>query len=150
MLGADAFGRHRSGNVLATPHRTYDLERVLRLRRLEISPLVAPIVLFPVGSRLLIEFEFELKGAFDDSDGQWNREYETAVEYLQVDVIVNRYLTVVAGRVLTPFGVFNERLHPSWIKKLQLNPLIFPIGTGSSNGLMLRGGAQISSGLDLS
>ena len=41
ILGVDAFGRQskldRSDDVLAAPNRAYDLERVLRLRRLEIS-----------------------------------------------------------------------------------------------------------------
>jgi len=56
----------------------------------------------------------------------------------------------VAGRYLTPFGIFNERLHPIWIKNLQPTPLILPIEAGSGNGLMLRGGAQVFPGVNLS
>jgi hypothetical protein len=66
-----------------------------------------------------------------------------------VDYIANRYLTVTLGRFLTPFGIYNERLYPVWIRNLQTTPLIFPIGTGSSDGAMLRGGFEVHPGLDL-
>jgi hypothetical protein len=65
------------------------------------------------------------------------------VEYAQLDFIANPYLTVTVGRFLTPFGIFNERLYPVWIRNLQSDPLILPIGIGPSNastGAMVRGG----------
>jgi hypothetical protein len=52
-------------------------------------------------------------------------------------------MTVTVGRFLTPFGIFNERLYPIWIRNLQTDPLILPIGVGPSNastGVMVRGG----------
>jgi hypothetical protein len=52
-------------------------------------------------------------------------------------------MTVTVGRFLTPFGIFNERLYPIWIRNLQSDPLILPIGIGPSNastGAMIRGG----------
>jgi hypothetical protein len=54
-------------------------------------------------------------------------------------------LTVTAGRFLTPFGIFNERLYPIWIRALQPDPLILPIGTEASDGVMFRGGFTINS-----
>ena len=51
-----------------------------------------------------------------------------------------RYLTITAGRFLTPFGIFNERLYPVWIRFLQPDPLILPIRTEPSDGAMFRGG----------
>jgi hypothetical protein len=51
-------------------------------------------------------------------------------------------MTFTAGRYLTPFGTYNERLTAIWIQKFQDAPLIFPIGTrttGSSDGAMVRG-----------
>ena len=68
---------------------------------------------------------------------------EKAVDYAQLDFIANPYLTVTVGRFLTPFGIYNERLYPIWIRNLQTDPLILPIGLGPSNastGAMLRGG----------
>jgi hypothetical protein len=59
---------------------------------------------------------------------------------MEVDYFPNRFVTVTAGRFLTPFNIFNERLYPNWIRNTQTDPLILPLGTGSDNGLMLRGG----------
>src|SRR4029077_3578190 len=67
------------------------------------------------------------------------------LDYAQVDYIANPYLTVTAGRLLPPFGLFNERLDPIWIRALQPDPLILPIGTESSDGVMFRGGFQLNS-----
>ena len=74
---------------------------------------------------------------------------EQEIDYLQVDYIANKYLTVTAGRFLTPFGIYNERLYPIWIRSLQPTPLIFPLGTGSSDGAMLRGGFSLNPKVNL-
>jgi len=112
-------------------------------------PIFTPILLVPFGQRWLFEAEFEMEGEFERENGVESRAFEKGLEYLQLDFLAHRYVTVVAGRFLTPFGIFNERLHPIWSKNLQPTPLIAPIQAGSSNGLMLRGGARISPGLNL-
>ena len=66
------------------------------------------------------------------------------LDYLQADYIANPYLTVTAGRFLTPFGIYNERFDPIWIRDLHQVPLIFPLESGSSDGVMLRGGSPLS------
>ena len=74
------------------------------------------------------------------------------VDYLQLDYIANRYVTVSMGRFLTPFGIYNERLYPIWIRDLQSDPLILPIGVGPSNastGVMLRGGFNATSKVEV-
>jgi hypothetical protein len=56
-------------------------------------------------------------------------------------------MTVTLGRFLTPFNIYNERLYPVWIRNLQSDPLILPIGIGpinASTGAMLRGGFSAS------
>ncbi len=68
---------------------------------------------------------------------------------MELDYIANRYITVTAGRFLTPFNIFSERLYPNWIRNTQTDPLIFPIGTGSDNGLMLRGGTTVDKSISL-
>lgn len=122
----------------------------------KLVPQINPILVVPLGDRWLLEAEFEFEGEFErekqaGSWMPWERMLEREIEYLQVDFLAHRYLTVVTGRFLTPFGIFNERLHPAWIKKLQPKPLIaaLGIGTGAANGLMLRGGARVASGLNL-
>ncbi len=68
---------------------------------------------------------------------------------MELDYIANRYGTLTVGRFLTPFNIFNERLYPNWIRNTQTDPLIFPIGTGSDNGLMLRGGVAVDKSISL-
>lgn len=66
---------------------------------------------------------------------------------MQLDYIVNPHATVTVGRFLTPFGIYNERLYPVWIRDLQSDPLILPISTGPSGagtGAMVRGGFNVA------
>ncbi len=115
-----------------------------------IKPSINPILLIPAGRKWLLEGEFEYEGEFErHPDGEWHRDYERNIEYLQVDFLANRYLTVVAGRFLTPFGIVNERLHPTWILNIPVFPMISPMEMGSGNGFQLRGGARMASGINV-
>lgn len=113
-----------------------------------LEPLIAPVVLVPIGDRWLIESRATFESDFSQAPGSsdFRGEVEKEVDYAQLDFIVNRYLTISAGRYLTPFGIYNERLYPVWIRDLQSDPLILPIGVGPSNagtGVMTRGGFAI-------
>jgi hypothetical protein len=110
-----------------------------------LDPLVSPIFLVPIGSRWLIESRdtFESDLTPPPGSGTFRGKVEKEVDYLQLDFIANSYFTVTAGRFLTPFGIYNERLYPIWIRDLQSDPLILPIAVGPSNastGAMVRGG----------
>ena len=88
------------------------------------------IFLMQLNDRILLEaqLEYGLEGV--------------ELGYGQMDYIVNDWLTVVAGRYLTPIGFFNERLHAAWINKLPDFPLMqrqVSPGDSSLNGLQLRG-----------
>ncbi len=102
-----------------------------------------PILLLPLGKRWLVETEGEFVGDFDHRDGNWRNAFTSSLEYAQFDFFANRYVTVVAGRFLNPFGIFNERLHPTWIRKLQPEPLIHDVEAGSGNGGMLCGALRL-------
>ena len=116
----------------------------------ELVPEVIPVLLVPLGDRWLIESRAEFYGGFDSAKGQpYSGKVSKDLDYLQADYIANRYLTVTAGRFLTPFGIYNERLYPIWIRDLNQVPLIFPIESGSSDGVMLRGGFPVSSWANL-
>lgn len=76
---------------------------------------------------------------------------ETEIEYLAIDLFLNDYATLVAGKFLSPVGYFNQNLHPSWINKLPSAPLGFSGGHGSSGaaptaeiGAQLREGGYVA------
>jgi hypothetical protein len=107
---------------------------------------VNPVLLLPFGERWLVESRGEFEGQFQrpPGGGPFGGPVNKHLDYLQADYIANPYVTVTAGRFLTPFGIFNERLYPMWIRALQPDPLILPIATASSDGAMLRGGFPVS------
>jgi len=102
---------------------------------------VNPILLFQFQDRVLFESELE----FELSEGVT----ETGLEYGQVDFIASDNITVVGGKFLLPFGVFGERLHPTWINLFPTMPPIMGHGMSpfgepiipilSDVGLMVRG-----------
>lgn len=95
-----------------------------------LHPIVTPLVLVPIGGRWI----FETRATFETDMVQlpgrsgFHGTVAKEVEYVQLDFIANPYMTVTVVRFLTPFGIFNERLYPVWIRNLQSDPLILPIG----------------------
>lgn len=112
-----------------------------------IDTQINPVLLVPLGDRWLVESRAEFEGKFQrpPGGGPYGGPVNKHVDYAQVDYIANPYLTITAGRFLTSFGIFNERLYPVWIRALQPDPLILPINTAPSDGAMLRGGFPINS-----
>lgn len=101
-----------------------------------------PILLWKPHKDILIEAELET-----EIEGT-----ETKIDmgYANASFFLNKYLTVRAGKFISPFGIFQDRLHPSWINKL---PTV-PIGTGedelgvgptSEIGVDFRGGLPLGS-----
>jgi hypothetical protein len=113
--------------------------------------IISPVVLIPLGENWLIESRAAFEGDFvrRDGTGPFGGEIQKSLEYLQVDYIANPHLTFTFGRFLTPFGIYNERLYPVWIRDLQADPLILPLEQSSSNGMMLRGGFEAAHDLNL-
>lgn len=83
---------------------------------------ISPIFLFQFRDRVLFEAELE----FELEEGIT----EVGLEYGHVDYIVNDHLVLVGGKFLVPFGVFIDRLHPTWINKFSTNPPLFGHGMG--------------------
>src|SRR5205807_1477224 len=109
------------------------------------APSVSPLLLIPMGDRWLIE----AKGSFADTfarnaQNNYDGTVSYGMPYAQVDYIT-KYVTVVARRFTTPFGVYGERLAPNWIRALQVTPMISSVTSGSSLGGMLRGGIPAGS-----
>jgi hypothetical protein len=104
----------------------------------------SPVFLWQVNDRLLFEaeIEFALEGGTDHGGT------EVELGYANGSYIVNDYVTVGAGKFLTPFGQFGERLHPAWINKLPNMPFAFAhdgIAPMSSVGGFVRGGVPLGS-----
>jgi hypothetical protein len=115
-----------------------------------LGPIVTSVLLVPMGERWMMESRATFESDLAEPPGVsgFHGVVRKEVDYAQLDFIANPYLTVTLGRFLTPFGIFNERLYPVWIRNLQTDPLILPIGIGPSNastGAMLRGGFKATS-----
>jgi hypothetical protein len=112
-----------------------------------IDTQISPVLLVPLGDHWLIESRAEFEGEFQrpEGGGPYQGPVDKHVDYAQIDYIASPYLTITAGRFLTPFGIFNERLYPVWIRSLQPDPLILPVNTAPSDGAMFRGGFPVNS-----
>ncbi len=101
-----------------------------------------PLILWQINDRLLFETEFEL--GFDTAGGRTTTEVD--LEYADLQYLVNDYLVVGAGKFLTPFGLFSERLHPAWINKLPNAPLVRGhdgLAPFASTGVYVRGAVPV-------
>ncbi|HEX7288627.1 MAG TPA: hypothetical protein VF532_20755, partial [Candidatus Angelobacter sp.] len=104
------------------------------------APAVSPLLLLPMGDKLLFEAKGSLADTFQkDAQGDYAGTVSYGLVYAQANYIT-KYVTVTGGRFTTPFGIYAERLAPNWIKALQVTPVIVPVTSLSSLGGMLRGG----------
>lgn len=97
-----------------------------------------PVFIYKQSDRLLFEGEMEL-----ELEGG---EVELGVGYANISYLLSKNLTLRAGKILVPFGIFVPNLHPAWINKFSTSPLgaghggIIP---SSDIGLELRGGSYL-------
>jgi hypothetical protein len=102
-----------------------------------------PLVDIPVTQRFLLESRgYALESVTPRRNGESDQSKSFyGLSFLQLDYLATRHLTFVAGKFLTPFATYNERLTPIWISNFQDVPLIFSIGTmdGAGTGGELRG-----------
>jgi hypothetical protein len=90
----------------------------------------------------LLLFEAELDITVDEEGGT-----EVELEYGSIDVIINDYAALVAGKFLSPLGQFRQNLHPGWINKLPTAP----VGYGHDQAAPVANvGVQLRGGFDLS
>jgi len=110
-----------------------------------LEPQVNPVLLVPFGRHVLLESRTDFTGFFareNFTSGPFKGKVFKDVEYAQLDWLADTHAIVVGGHYLLPFGLYNERLGPIWIRNLQDSPFTASIGTrtsGAGNGLMVRG-----------
>lgn len=115
------------------------------------SALFAPVFLWEINDRLLFETEIAFTfsgGGGHGAMGGGEPGTEVDLEYAHLSYLLNDYVTIGAGKFLTPFSIFAERLHPSWINKLPNAPMAFAhggIAPMASLGAYIRGGIPIGS-----
>ena len=100
---------------------------------------VAPIFHYNYKDLVMLETEFELINSADGST-------EVALEYATIDLFLNDYVTLVAGKFISPIGQFRQNVHPSWINKLPTAPAGFGHGGAApltETGFQLRGGFPV-------
>ncbi len=110
-----------------------------------LEPQIDPVLLVAFGRHFLLESRTDFTGFFqlqDQTEGPFKGKIFKDVEFAQIDWLANTHAMAVGGRYLLPFGLFNERLEPIWIRNLQDPPLTATVGTrttGAGDGLMVRG-----------
>jgi hypothetical protein len=113
-----------------------------------LEPIIEPVLLVPFGSHVLLESRTDFTGFFQRENGMsapFKGKVFKNVEFVQVDWLASTYVMVTAGKYLLPFGLYNERSQPIWIRNLQDAPINVAIGTrtsGAGDGFMLRGVAS--------
>ena len=110
-----------------------------------LEPQINPVLLVPFGSHVLLESRVDFTGFFQHEHqtyGSFTGKVFKTVEFAQLDWLANTHVIATFGRYLLPFGIYNERLQPIWIKNLQDSPITATIGTrsgGAGTGPMARG-----------
>ncbi len=98
-----------------------------------------PIIHYQYKDFLLMETELETKVLADGTT-------DVGLEYATIDLFLNDYIALLAGKFMSPLGQFRQNGHPSWINKLTSAPVGFghdqaaPI---SDIGVQLRGGFNL-------
>lgn len=97
---------------------------------------INPVLLYKQSDKLFFEAEFE--GEYSHDGG-----FELGLGYANVSYVLNKYMTIRAGKFLIPYGTFVEKFHPSWINRMASAPLGFSHHDGMAPtadvGVELRG-----------
>ncbi len=105
----------------------------------------SPIFLWKISNKILFESEVDF---FYDA-GQPGYE----IMYAKLSYVLNKYMAIGAGEMLTPFSAYIERLHPVFVEKFPNTPLYMhgmegmpAIGPNHAEmGVDLRGGIPLGS-----
>jgi len=77
-----------------------------------------PIFLWKLSDQIFAASELEIELSDAETDGT-----KLVLEFLELDYIVSDWLTLTAGKMLSPLSTFKDQLHSAWINKLPDQPL---------------------------
>jgi mono/diheme cytochrome c family protein len=77
---------------------------------------LAPHFFFKIGDHLLSEAHVDIKLTPTSS--------EVNLEFAHIAYVFNQWLILGFGKIVTPFGLFQDRIHTSWINRLPTEPFI--------------------------
>jgi hypothetical protein len=109
----------------------------------------SPMFLWKLSDKFFFESEIEIQ-----NDGTSDNSAAFDLEYAKLSFRLNKYMTIGAGKMLSPFGAYNERWEPNHIEKFPNAPLrpddgVLPDDThlfwGSVMGVDVRGGVPLGS-----
>jgi len=109
----------------------------------------SPMFLWKLSDKFFFESEIEIK-----NDGTAGNSAAFDLEYAKLSYTLNKYITFGAGKMLSPFGAYNERWEPNHIEKFPNAPLraddgVLPDDThffwGAVMGVDIRGGVPLGS-----
>ena len=78
----------------------------------------SPMFLIKLSDKLFVESELEIKSAGDAENAA-----AFDLEYAKMSYICNNYLTIGAGKMLSPFGAYGEKWEPNHVERFANAPL---------------------------
>lgn len=95
---------------------------------------LSPIFLWRHSKKFLVEAEMEVTLGNDHTELDFG--------YFNMQYVLTKWTTIRAGKFLSPFGIFSEKMHPAWINRLPTFPVGFGhdgVGPSSEIGIDVRG-----------
>jgi hypothetical protein len=95
---------------------------------------ISPYILLQLNKRFLIESSIDINNIDGVSTGN-----------TQVDILLNKWMTLSGGRFITPIGQFNLWYNHEWVNRLPDPPLMFNqvSPASSTDGILLSGAAYL-------
>ncbi len=78
----------------------------------------SPMFLYKLSDKFFIESEIEIKNAGDKENAP-----AFDLEFAKMSYIINKYFTIGAGKMLSPFGAYGEKWEPNHIERFANTPL---------------------------
>lgn len=103
-----------------------------------------PIFLYRANDNILFEAGFDtmIQNGQDASKHDSGQTTSFALEFAQLDYVMNEYATFSAGDLLLPLGTYSIR-SGGWLNKFPDGPLAVSLIPGSGVGAMLQGGIPV-------